>query len=278
MPFMNFQFNTILIPVDFSVNTEVAIDKALKLCEPTDSTIYLFYVQRGRQLFHSNSDFSQSTIATRMDALAGQIKKSRPGIRVKAAVERDRNLESAIAMKAKSINASLIVIGKKSSHSWLPFLNSIVPSRLSELTHIPVLTVKPGAMDTDTKIVVVPIGAEIDASKFRIMEALCRKARIHIHLLAFLDSGIESVDSQAGSFLNTFDWVKKNLNCPMKYAFVYGDNKAKALLKYCRSVDADLLLVRPVSETKMGWMNSHISDLIPANSRTQVLSVQSLNF
>jgi nucleotide-binding universal stress UspA family protein len=278
MPVMNFQFNTILVPVDFSVNTRVAIDKAVKLCEGIESSIHLFYVDTKSNWLKQNSTFRSATIAKKLSSLASEVEKMRSDVLVKIDMETDRNVESAIAMKAKTIGASLIVIGKKSTHSWLPFLNSVAPSRLSELTHIPVLTVKPGAMDTDTKTVVVPIGAEIDGTKFRIMEALCRKARIHIHLLAFLDAGTTTVDAQAGSFLNTFDWVKKNLNCPMKYAFVYGDNKAKALLKYCRSVDADLLLVSPVSETKLGWMNSHISDVIPANSRTQILSVQSFNF
>lgn len=274
MPSANFQFKTILVPVDFSVNTNVAIDKASKICEGTGSSIHLFYVDRKWRMFAKKSKSHQSLINTRLDVLAAQIRKIRPEIIVHTDLNDDSRLEQAIAAKARSIDASLIIIGKKSSHSWFPFLNSVVPSRLSELTSIPVLTVKPGAMDTDTKIVVVPIGAEIDRTKFRLMEALCRKSRIHIHLLAFLDTGRSSVDEQAGSFLNTFDWVKKNLNCPMKYAFVYGNNKARALLRYCKSVDADLLLVSPVSETKMGWMNSHISDVIPADSRTQILSVQ----
>src|SRR5690606_26989179 len=278
---MEFQFKTILVPVDFSVNTTVAIDKAIWLSEGSDSSIHLFYVQRRSwPLFPGNGkrQEDEQALMNKLEDLKKAINEKRPDIAVTTWLGWDKNPERAIARKANLLKASLIIIGKHSRHTWFPIFNTVVPSRLAEITQIPVLTVKPGAMESSTKTVVVPVGTEIDARKIAIMEALCRKSRIHIHLVAFPESGSKSVDNQAGSFLNTFDWMKRNLNCPTKYAFIYGENKAKALLKYCRTVNADLLLVIPARETRIGWINKPISDVLPAESKTQVLSVQSYNF
>jgi nucleotide-binding universal stress UspA family protein len=278
---MDFQFKTILVPVDFSVNTTVAIDKALWLSEGNNCSIHLFYVHRRSWPLlpvKGKQKADELDLIAKLELLKKEINERRPEIAVTTWLAWDKNLERAIARKANLLKASLIIIGKHSQHSWFPIFNSVVPSRLAETTDIPVLTVKPGAMESHTKTVIVPVSSEIDARKIAIMEALCRKSRIHIHLVAFLDTTTRSIDNQAGSFLNTFDWVKRNLHCPTKYAFVYGENKAKALLKYCRSVNADLLLVNPRSDTRIGWMNKHISDVLPAQSKTQVLSVQSYNF
>ena len=42
---MGYSFKTILVPVDFSVNTEVAVKKALVLADET-TTIHLLHVQK----------------------------------------------------------------------------------------------------------------------------------------------------------------------------------------------------------------------------------------
>jgi hypothetical protein len=60
----------------------------------------------------------------------------------------------------------------------------------------------------------------------------------------------------------------------VEYAALYGSNKAKAILKYAEKVNADMLLVYPEVETKIGWLNTHISDVLPPASKVQVLAVQ----
>jgi nucleotide-binding universal stress UspA family protein len=39
-------FRTILLPVDFEINTEMAVKKALELSDPGQTVIHLFHVQK----------------------------------------------------------------------------------------------------------------------------------------------------------------------------------------------------------------------------------------
>ncbi|HET7898016.1 MAG TPA: hypothetical protein VFL47_10110, partial [Flavisolibacter sp.] len=64
-----------------------------------------------------------------------------------------------------------------------------------------------------------------------------------------------------------------SLRCPVEYAVVHGSNKAKAILQYAEKTGADILLVQPEKETKIGWGDRHISDVLPRGSKMQVLAV-----
>ena len=58
-------FRTILLPVDFEINTEMAVKKALELSDPGQTVIHLFHVQKpampwssiwGKDIFQVNAE------------------------------------------------------------------------------------------------------------------------------------------------------------------------------------------------------------------------------
>lgn len=281
------RFGTILIPVDFSVNTEIAISKALELSHWGNCSIHLFHVQPAvlphivQHLHHFikglpgkrvNAGIKKST--ARLSKLKSTIEAVRKGIDVFTWVGFGEPVEDAIIKKASRLAADLIIIGKHSHHSSLPFLNTVVPSRLVAATGIPVLMAKPGSLHNEIKTVVIPIGACFPASKLEILEALGKNATLKIRLVVFLDDENDPAFSKQ-SLLNTFQTLKSKSTNPVSYEVLKGNNKARALLQYCGKVGADVLIVHPESETRVGiWVNSQITDLLPADSKTQVIAVQ----
>jgi hypothetical protein len=63
------------------------------------------------------------------------------------------------------------------------------------------------------------------------------------------------------------------MHCTIECAVLKGYNKARAILDYAKRIDADMLLVNTKSETKIGSFNRHISNVLPAASRMQVLTL-----
>jgi hypothetical protein len=55
---------------------------------------------------------------------------------------------------------------------------------------------------------------------------------------------------------------------------MHGSNRARAILQYAEKNNADILLVYPKKETQLNWWNGQISDVLPADSKVQVLAVQ----
>lgn len=285
---MNKPINSILVPVDFSMNTSIAISKALSLCQEgnKDATIHLYHVQRlrvtgtphmlssvfaGYTRRQVNSDIRSSS--ERLEQLKAAIAKQRKDIRVVCWVSFGEPVQESIIKKARQLSADLIIIGKTSHHSILPFLNTVVPSKLAAITGVPVLTAKPGSLHQDIKTVVIPIGPDFPGSKLEMLEALKNRSHPSVKLVIFGHNDHASTASKQLLF-DTFRAFKRRYPNNVNYEMIDGRNRAKALLKYCHKVGADVLIVYPGAETRTGsWFNSHISDLVPAGSKTQVLAV-----
>jgi len=276
------RFDTILIPVDFSVNTEVAIAKALELADERNVTIHLLHVQQ-QGLMRSfmkyltpDAGVNQEKAQHKLDELKQRIKNLRPSIDINCWLTAEKSIENAITQKAGRLAVDLIVIGKHSSGAgWLSF-SKVISARIAAATGIPVLTAKPGSVNSTVKTVVIPVGPKFPRRKLEILDAWKNKPGFRIRLVSCLNHEKDDAYSKE-SLLNTFRLLKTNWPGPVEYDVIRGNNRAKALLNYCTKVNADMLIVYPGVETKTGGLlNRHISDLLPPNSKTQVLAIQPL--
>ncbi len=280
------KFNTILVPVDFSINTDIAISKALEISIGNQSNIHLFHVQQVQltgfmsYLHYFVSGYSardvikgKERLVAKLLKLKNTIQSLREDIPVSTSVAFGEAVEIAIAKKAFKLHADLIVIGKHSHHSVLPFLNTIVPSRLATASGVPVFTTKPGSLNNEIKTVVITVDKKFPGNKLAILEALRRKS-MNVRLVTFTN-GDDDASYSKQTLLNAFRSLKSQSMVPVECEVLQGNNKAKALLKYCNKVGADVLIVNPEVETRVGiFGNLHISDLLPADSKTQVLAVK----
>jgi hypothetical protein len=103
--------------------------------------------------------------------------------------------------------------------------------------------------------------------------ALCKINRLKVHLVSFMTGENVPVQFSSSALLKLYQWLKDTLHCQVEYTVLHNDNKARAVLLYAEKVNADMLLVNPVSETRIGWMNRHISDVLSPDSKVQVLTV-----
>jgi nucleotide-binding universal stress UspA family protein len=268
-------YKSILIPVDFSINTEVAVKKTLEMVSEKDAIIHLLHVYS----YRSAKQLPQGNLSVEdmLEEWKISIQESEPSFLVYSEVIRNNSVQQSIAKKAKEYKADLIVIGQRSNHSWLPFLNTVMPVQLAEASGCAVLTVKPGALYSKIRTVVVPVTTNVTVHKIQAITALCKKFKLKIHLVTFMADEDLPDEGLASSFLKIYQWLKDSRRCPVEYAVLHGRNKAKAILNYSKKIDADMLLVNAATETKVGRLNTHISDLLPAASRMQVLTLQTEN-
>ena len=282
---MKKQVNSILIPVDFTENTSVALSKAMDFMKENDkeSVIHLLHVHHiktggvfsylknlftGYTRQRINSELKESD--AQLAELKAMIERAHKDIKVTCSTIFGQSVQDTLVSKASALHPDIIIVGKKSHHSFFPFLNTVHPHRLAMITGIPVLMAKPGSLHNEIKTVVIPIGKTFPGNKLQVLWALKNKLKLRIVLTAFRNDEEETKQL----LLYTFRMLKSQFSNPVSYEMLEGDNKAKALLKYCNKVGADLLVVNPGLETRVGSLiSSHISDIIPTGSKTQVLAV-----
>lgn len=273
-------FKKILIPVDFSINTEVAIKKAIELAVE-GTQIHLVNIQSDLPLalFPGSYKYLKSTygesgyknVEKKLNHWKNYIEESTDKVTVSTRVSSEYYIQGGIEEEARKVNADLIIVGKNSHHSWFPFLNTVTPSKLASQTGIPVLSVKPGSIHARVQKIIVPVTDGSIKDKLDMIKTLCGRFKLKIYLVTFIDESGPS-EFNASALLQAYQWIK-NMNCAVEYTVLHGANKARELLNYAQTINADMLLVNPYSETKIGWFNRQISDVLPSDSKVQVLAV-----
>ena len=269
----------LLVPVDFRVNTEVAIKKAIEIADH-DAVIHLLHVQSYsvpglssaafRYLMQPDLLKDREHAQRQLEEWKFAIEECREDVRVALDIVLTDSTQQAILRKARDTEADLIIVGKSSCHSWFPFLNKVRPGLLARQTGAAVLTVKPGSVWHKVKRVVIPVTNPTLQNKVKAVSTLCKKFKIEVHLVDFRDTDQHMPPSAAQAL---YLWIRETLKCPVEVVHLHGSNKAKAILGYARRVDADLLLLHPDKETFIGRFNKNIADELPSSSKMQIWTV-----
>ena len=275
-------FKNILVPVDFSDNTEIAITQAIKLSCTENSIIHLLHVTDSKNTYSINSILSQLVSPQKKksaEKITGRLQEWKQAIE-----ETDPNktvithilkgvVESSIKNLAEEIKPQLIIVGKKTGKKHNRFFNPVCPNHLAKTTGCPVLTVMRRTIDTKIKIMVVPVGSFIPTRKIGLVVEFAKLYRAEIHLVAIPDISAKETDSNP--FLETYRILKANLTNSIEYHLLRGNNFPKAILDYAERIGADLIFVNPGTETRISmFTGKHINDALKTSFKLKILSLE----
>lgn len=282
---MSNTFSNILVPVDFSLNTDIAIQKALWLADPSGATIHLLHImglasQATGLVLHGigfagqqRPKFFEDRIRLKLDDMQYAIQTARPNIRVVLHVASGDMIQKHIIQYAAGIKPNLVIIGKNKNHDWFSFLKMVNASSISNHTNCPVLTVKPGNIPNKLKTVVIPVSTFVPLRKIELLTTLTRNHRPMVHLVAV--DGDDQFAHHPGIFLEAYRTIAECLHYPVIYQIVKGKKAGKALLNYAKSVMADIIMVNPDEESKINsFLGVQINDLILPTSTMSVLTAK----
>ena len=278
-------FKNILAPVDFSINTQVAVKKCLEIIEPEGTTIHLFHVFTSLSTWRS--DIKQILLGRKLSKKAdfgislkklqewkSRVENSHGNVSVEIDSVEAMAVEDAIVEKARRLMPDIVIIGKNRNHSHLPFLNTVSPHRIAKTTGFPVLTAKPGSIYNRVKSIVVPIGSFVPEKKMELILALRKKYRLSIHLVTIMSGKQNANDFSGHALLSSYRFLRDVANCPLDHEVLRGSNIARSTLKFAQEINADMLVVDSDKETTIAsFPGKHISDELTPNSRLQVLTV-----
>ena len=278
-------FRNILVPVDFSINTQVAVKKCLEIIEAAGTTIHLFHVhtplsvwRRGlRQILSGRRSSAKANYYISLKKLQEWktlIEDSHDNVSVLIDSVEAIAIEKSIIEKATRVMPDIIILGKNRNHSRLPFLNTVSPHRVAKETGSPVLTARPGSIHNKIRSIVVPIGAFVPEKKMEIILALRKKYRLSIHLVTIMNGKQNANDFSAHALLASYRFLRDVANCPLDHEVLHGSNIARSTLKFAQQIKADMLVVDSDEETTIAsFPGKHISDELTPNSRLQILTV-----
>jgi nucleotide-binding universal stress UspA family protein len=279
-------FKKILVPIDFTEGSDIAIRKAVQLADPVQSAICLLYICK--PLFSLNIFSTTGYIVAPVTEILtiteieqkifdykSYIQDNLDSVIVETVISKSGKVQNRIEETAELFGADLIVIYKRGGKSVFQLHNPVSPDRIAKNTDCPVLTIKEGAGERIIRNIVVPVMHRFPERKLEIAIKLAKIFSANIHLISFPDNQDDEGRSDR-AFIESFKKIRENASLVIKHGPLYGNDIARAVLKYSESIQADMILVNPVTESSIHYIigKLHISDLLPEHSPIQVLDVE----
>jgi len=266
-------FKNLLVPVDFTPNTELAVKKAIDMADKQTATIYLLHVLRSSA--NSTSEFEKKMIKLRELRLIIEI--SLPGSSVFINIIKGRSVERTIEETAIAVKTELIIIARHSGKKLFSFWKTISPAKLAKKTLSAVLTLKPGSENSEIKSIVVPFRSHIPKRKLEVLFHLAGKKNTTIYLVGMQNElkEFELGDSSVShTLIETYRLLKEDVNCQIVHKLIAGNNIAKSMLHFAESVNADVLFTNPDEMNISSFSGLDISDMLDSDSKMQLVTVE----
>lgn len=283
-------FKNILVPVDFSASTDIAIEKAIEFSDGCDAVVHLLHVITPLApwtlfftgIHHDNNGPSASEQSLfleanrKLDQCKSAIEAASPGIKVKTRLSKEVSVQHAIIRLANRLSPDLIIIGKQNDQRHFLFFNTVSPDHVAKSTHCPVLTIKPGSGHRAIKNIVIPIRDFVPERKLELATRIAKKYNSKVHLVSMSGYVKNGNDAASQAFFSSYCRLREDLHHPAEYGAIDKHNLVKAILSYTEFIKADLILVNPEIESGINSLagSRHISDFLKRDSKIQILDVQ----
>jgi nucleotide-binding universal stress UspA family protein len=250
---MNGFNNHILVPVDFSEQSLIALGQSFNLARLTKADLTLINVIEDTfhlPFFTKKEDKSiEKKIVKELEKLASET-AAKSGIRVNFLVERGKVYEE-IQNAAKKLKCTFIIMGTNGSVGLKKFIGSNALRVIRE-SPCPVITIKGKKHRTGIKNIVVPLDLTKETrEKVKKAIEIATLFTSTINLVSVFTTDDEFIVNKLKRQMNqVHDFIKEhNINCTVE--FIHGDDVSEEIVSYAKKIKADLIMI--MTQEEMNW-------------------------
>lgn len=269
--------NHILVPIDFSEQSQIALSQSYNLARLTKATLTLMHVME--ETFHlpffAAKQFDkgmEKKIYKELDKLGHEV-MMKVGVKVEILVVRGKVYEE-IEIAAKKLKCSFIVMGTNGSR-YKKFIGSNALRVIREAP-CPVITIKGKKHRPGCKHIVLPLDMSKE-TKEKVTKAI-EIAKLFgsiINLVTILTTDDEFIVNKLKRQMDQVHGFVMQHDVPCTVEYIPGSDISEEIIKYSKKIKADLIMI--MTQQEMNWTNMFISSQaqeIINSSDIPVLSVR----
>jgi nucleotide-binding universal stress UspA family protein len=279
---MSPQSNSILVPIDFSEQSLIALGQCYNLTRLTKADIVLLYVMDEdpsrliASLFKSKQEENkeiENAIELKLNELAEKT-SIEAGVKVHTKIRRGKIYEQ-IVEEADELKPVFVIMGTNGSVGIKRFIGSNAMRVIKE-AHCPVITIKGKSHRFGCKNIVLPLDLTKE-TKEKVNKAIEMAGYFGstIRVLTVYTSDDEFLNNKLTRQLNQVQHFIEDRNIPCTIEALNGDNIASEVVSYANRVEADLIMI--MTQEEMNWTDLFISSAaqeVINNSDIPVLSIR----
>lgn len=253
--------NSILVPIDSTEQTMIALGQSYNLARFTNSKIVLLSV----------GDAKSATLKKRLDELA-KTASQKSGQPVETMI-REGNVYEEINKVADVINPLFVLIGITTKLSMRSILSKNAFKMVRESKH-PVITIRGKKHNDGCKTILLPVDLSKETRE-KVTKAvfLAKLFKADVRVISILTQTDEASENKLISYSNqVWKYIKdQGIRCTIKT--LRGQDIPKMIIDYGREVEADLILIMSKAELSMKEMFiGTVAERIVNESEIPVLS------
>lgn len=272
--------NKILVPIDFSEQSLIALSQSYNLAKKIDAKVILLYVIEDVnpmvKMFIKGLDEIKSAVSSNLKNLA-EDKQKETGLSISTLVEEGK-IYAKINEVAEKLKATFIVMGTKGNeHSKFIGSNAL---KVVKTAPCPVITIKGKKHNDGCSKIVLPLDLTKETSdKVNKAIAFAKIFQADIYAVSILMTGKEDVVSALkDQLILVKKYIEKNgVKCTAEMVKILKkeDKLSNAVISYAQKNNADLIMIMTQQEKdiKEFFIGSQAREVIN-NSEIPVLSIQ----
>jgi len=252
--------NHILVPIDFSEQSLIALGQSVNFARITKASITLIYVLED----HFHLPFVKPKEDKTLEKnIRKELEKISSETHLKHAVNTDfiitrGKVYEEIQKAARKLKSSMIIMGTNGSIGIKRFIGS---NALRVIREAPcaVITIKGKKHRPGCKNILLPLDVSKE-TKEKISKAieLAGLYGSHIHLMSVLTTDDEFIVNKLKRQMASVENFIKEQDVSCSHEFVKGDDVPEEIVKYAKKIKADLVIL--MTQKEMGWTDMFLSD------------------
>jgi len=277
-----FNVNKILIPIDFSETSKIALEHAADLCKKFESKLHLLHVYTSFNMsvlpnldavnFKADDQDIKDAITDELNNI-GQNLQEKYNIGYSIEV-RDGSISKEISKTAVEVKADLIVMGTHGVSGFEEFFLGSNAYRTVTASTVPVLTVQKHAGPCGYDRIVVPIDSSPHTrDKISQVVSIASKFNSRVFLAGLITKDHEEEMNVFRLKLKQIEEYLDHKGILHESEFVHGDDIAKMTLKFAEEKKANLIVAMTEQEASTGLFMGTYAQQVVNHSKVPVLSV-----
>jgi nucleotide-binding universal stress UspA family protein len=273
----------ILIPLDFSETSMLALEHATNLAKIEDSKVILIHVLKSGSYSNVLPSITgegvgvvlRDEISSKMNEIGNKF-KAETGVDYEIVLA-EGNVASQVVDTAHELEVDLIMMGTHGVSGFQEFFMGSNAYRVFTAAMCPVLTVQSHAKSLGAKKIMLPLDSSPHTrDKVRYAVAMAKAFDSEILIRALITPNHEE---EKNIFNLKVQQTEEHLaNHGVKYSsdFIYGDDIAEMTLEEAKKEKADLIIIMTEQEASTGLFIGQYAQRIVNHSRIPVLGITPL--
>ena len=257
--------NNIIVPIDFSEESNKGIDLALLFSDKQQINIRLVYVQKRSSDYNSPGHFEEEK-QWATNQFKKLIAKYEPKLKNDSSIKhiiKSGKIYKEIVNQVESHTRSMVAASTHGASGFEEFFMGSNAFKIISATNKPVLTTRTGDIPEEIKLIVMPLDVTIDTrQKVPITAQLARLFNAEVHIITVGNSRGQRITDRLKAYAKQAGGYLKSQDVNYKTKSLVGDNIVDLITVYADSVEADVITIMKEQSKSLSFIGNTTHQLL----------------